>query len=217
MLSSDALLAAEPLIAALRTATVQLSIGAGAVLAVLSVIGTWHGVVASLRMQLEAPALKGLFGMLLLSILADRPLHAYALIDALQEAGRSQFEFSAQSVNPALHRLEHLGLVSSVMSVVNGRKRRTYSITPARPGTAERRLADVGRVQRDSRHAAGQRTDCRRMMGHARQQPTGKEDWTARAARVVETDSGHLSMATEALALCIFKGLFPGPRRIFRV
>jgi DNA-binding PadR family transcriptional regulator len=81
-------------------------------------------------MQVEAPALKGLFNMLLLSILADRPLHAYALIDALEQAGRGQFHFSAQAVYPALHRLEHLGVVSSSLSAFSGRTRRTYSITP---------------------------------------------------------------------------------------
>jgi PadR family transcriptional regulator PadR len=81
-------------------------------------------------MQVETPALQGLFYMLLLSVLADRPLHAYAIIDTLEQASRGQFQFSAQSVYPALHRLEHLGLVSSSMSVFSGRKRRTYNITP---------------------------------------------------------------------------------------
>jgi PadR family transcriptional regulator len=80
-------------------------------------------------MQIEAPALKGLFYMMLLSILADQPMHAYAITATLQQGGRGQFQISDQSVSPALHRLEHLGLVSSSVSVVDGRTRRTYSIT----------------------------------------------------------------------------------------
>ena len=68
--------------------------------------------------------------MLLLSILADRPLHAYAIIDVFKEASQGQFRVSEASVYPALHRLEHMGLASSSLTSVGGRMRRTYSITP---------------------------------------------------------------------------------------
>jgi PadR family transcriptional regulator len=82
-------------------------------------------------MQVETPALRNLFSMVLLSLLACRPLHAYAIIDTLRQGSRGQFKVSEQAVYPALHRLDHLGLVSSSLSMVNGRTRRTYSITPA--------------------------------------------------------------------------------------
>lgn len=86
--------------------------------------------VAFLRMQVEAPALKGFFRMLLLSVLVDRPLHGYAVIEALKQGSGGQFKISEQAVYPALHRLEHQGLVSSTLSGFDGRTRRTYSITP---------------------------------------------------------------------------------------
>lgn len=84
----------------------------------------------SLCMQVEAQALKGLFHMLLLATLVDSPLHAYAIQQALRRCG-GHFRVSDNSVYTGLHRLEHRGLVSSSLSVVNGRTRRTYSITPA--------------------------------------------------------------------------------------
>jgi DNA-binding PadR family transcriptional regulator len=68
--------------------------------------------------------------MLLLFVLADGPLHASAIIDALSEAGQGQFQVASAAVYPALHRLEHLGLVSSSLALFGGRTRRTYSITP---------------------------------------------------------------------------------------
>ncbi len=84
-----------------------------------------------MRMQVEAQALKGLLNMLLLSVLAERPQHAYAVRDALRQGGGGQFRVAESAVYSALHRLEHLGLVSSSLSLVDGRTRRTYSITPA--------------------------------------------------------------------------------------
>lgn len=81
-------------------------------------------------MQVEAQALKELLNMLLLAVLADRSLHGYAVVDALKQCGH-QFEIAERAVYPALHRLEHLGLVTSSWSVVGGRSRRTYGITTA--------------------------------------------------------------------------------------
>jgi DNA-binding PadR family transcriptional regulator len=83
-------------------------------------------------MKVEAPALRNLLSMLLLSVLAERSLHGYAITDALQQAGQGQFRINQGAVYPALQRLEHLGLVSSSMtlSLLDGRMRRIYSITP---------------------------------------------------------------------------------------
>jgi len=67
--------------------------------------------------------------MLLLAVLADRALHGYAIVEALRQSGSDRFEVSERAVYPALHRLEHQGLVTSSWAVVNGRSRRTYEIT----------------------------------------------------------------------------------------
>lgn len=82
-------------------------------------------------MQVEAKALKGLLHMLLLAVLAERPLHGWAIIDALKQAGGDQFAVAERAVYAALHRLEHLGLITSSTALVGGHTRRTYVLTPA--------------------------------------------------------------------------------------
>jgi hypothetical protein len=62
-------------------------------------------------MQMEAQALKGLFHMLLLSVLLDGQLHPWAIQQVLQEHAET-FTFGNDSVYTSLRRLEHKGLVS---------------------------------------------------------------------------------------------------------
>jgi PadR family transcriptional regulator, regulatory protein PadR len=81
-------------------------------------------------MQMEAQALKGLFHMLLLSVLLDGPLHPWAIQQVLQEHAET-FTFGNDSVYTSLRRLEHKGLVSSIKVPVSGRTRRVFEITPA--------------------------------------------------------------------------------------
>ena len=69
--------------------------------------------------------------MILLAVLAGRALHGYAVIAALRDGSGGRFELSEGAVYPALHRLEHLGLITSSWSVVDGRHRRVYRLTPA--------------------------------------------------------------------------------------
>lgn len=81
-------------------------------------------------MQVEAPALTNLLGMLLLAVLADRPLHGYAVVDALRLRGEGRFAVADHAVYPGLHRLEHFGFVRSTRSKVSNRTRVTYALTP---------------------------------------------------------------------------------------
>jgi len=79
----------------------------------------------------EAQALKGHLDTLLLAVLDSGPRHGYAVIEALREDSGGRFDLPTGTVYPALHRLEHAGLVTSTWSVVDGRRRRTYGLTPA--------------------------------------------------------------------------------------
>jgi PadR family transcriptional regulator PadR len=92
---------------------------------------------------MRAELLKGNLDLLLLSVLADSPLHGYAVIEELR--GRGGFELPEGTVYPALHRLEAGGLVGSRWSSESGRKRRVYSLTR----TGRRELAH----RRDEWHA----------------------------------------------------------------
>jgi PadR family transcriptional regulator PadR len=76
---------------------------------------------------MRAESLKGHLDLLLLAVLADRPVHGYAVIEALN--ARGGFELPEGTIYPALHRLERGGLLESRWSSESGRRRRVYSLT----------------------------------------------------------------------------------------
>ena len=84
---------------------------------------------------MRSQALKGHLDMLLLAVLDDGPKHGYAIVEALRERSAEVFDLPDGTVYPALHRLEEAGLITSQWDQVQGRRRRTYSIT--KKGTAQ--------------------------------------------------------------------------------
>jgi PadR family transcriptional regulator PadR len=80
-------------------------------------------------MREDAQALKGHLDMLLLATLADRPLHGYAIKEALREGSAGRFDLPTGTIYPALHRLEAEGLIEGSWSMVDGRRRRSYHLT----------------------------------------------------------------------------------------
>ncbi|MBA2460846.1 MAG: helix-turn-helix transcriptional regulator [Actinobacteria bacterium] len=76
---------------------------------------------------MAADLLRGQLDLLLLSVLADEPMHGYAAIEELRRRGG--FELPEGTVYPALHRLEAAGLLDSRWSTVSGRRRRVYALT----------------------------------------------------------------------------------------
>jgi PadR family transcriptional regulator PadR len=85
--------------------------------------------VVSLPMRAEV--LKGHLDAMLLATLAAGPRHGYAVKEALRVGSGGRFDLPTGTVYPALHRLERAGLIRGSWSVVNGRRRRSYQLTPA--------------------------------------------------------------------------------------
>jgi transcriptional regulator len=79
---------------------------------------------------MSAEQLKGHLDMLLLAVLADGPKHGYAVIAELHARSNQVLELPDGTVYPALHRLLRAGLLASDWTVVNGRRRRVYRLTP---------------------------------------------------------------------------------------
>jgi DNA-binding PadR family transcriptional regulator len=77
----------------------------------------------------DAQALKGHLDVLLLAALEDGPRHGYAVKEALREGSGGRFDLPTGTVYPALHRLEHAGLITGTWSIVDGRRRREYRLT----------------------------------------------------------------------------------------
>jgi PadR family transcriptional regulator len=75
------------------------------------------------------PMPSGQIDLLLLSIIAQRPAHGYAMIKELRLLSNGAFDLPEGSIYPALYRLEGQGLVSSREEQVDGRRRRIYRLT----------------------------------------------------------------------------------------
>ena len=65
----------------------------------------------------------------LAAVLADEPLHGYAVIEALRRRSEGAFELAEGTLYPVLHRLEADGLLASSWSEAAGRRRRVYRLT----------------------------------------------------------------------------------------
>lgn len=91
-------------------------------------------------MQRET-TLNGQLDLLVLAVVARRPLHGYAVLEALRTRSGGVFDLPEGSLYPALYRLEHAGFLKSDAKVVSGRTRRTYSITAPGRGALRTRHA----------------------------------------------------------------------------
>src|SRR5262245_3947051 len=78
-------------------------------------------------MRGESP--RGQLELMVLALLAERPLHGYAVISELRRRSHEVFELPEGTVYPVLHKLQQEGRISSSWSDVGGRGRRTYHIT----------------------------------------------------------------------------------------
>jgi transcriptional regulator len=78
---------------------------------------------------MRAEALKGHLDALVLAVLAAGPLHGYAIIEELKSRSGGALALPEGTVYPALHRLEHAGLLASDWSTAEGRRRRVYRLT----------------------------------------------------------------------------------------
>jgi DNA-binding PadR family transcriptional regulator len=78
---------------------------------------------------MRAETLKGHLDALILAVLAAGPLHGYAVIEELKARSGGALALPEGTVYPALHRLEHGGLLASEWSTGGGRRRRVYRLT----------------------------------------------------------------------------------------
>src|SRR5262245_38095570 len=75
-------------------------------------------------------AIRGYLDPVILAVLSAGPLHGYAVIEELKARSGGELDLPAGTVYPALHRLERRGLLRSSWTTVEGRRRRTYRLTP---------------------------------------------------------------------------------------
>jgi transcriptional regulator len=80
-------------------------------------------------MPVRAEELKGHLDALILAVVAQEPLHGYAIIEELKRRSGGALSLPEGTVYPALHRLERGGLLASSWSTAEGRRRRVYQLT----------------------------------------------------------------------------------------
>ena len=78
---------------------------------------------------MDAEALKGHLDLLLLATLQAQRAHGYAIAELLRQSSGGAFDLPEGTLYPALHRLEHAGLLTSKWSDESGRRRRVYQLT----------------------------------------------------------------------------------------
>ena len=71
----------------------------------------------------------GHLDLLLLAALRAEPTHGYGIIERVRLASGGRFDYPDGTIYPALHRLEHGGLLKSSWREVGGRRRRIYELT----------------------------------------------------------------------------------------
>ncbi len=78
---------------------------------------------------MRGDSLKGHLDAMLLAVVADGPVHGYAIGQRLALRSEGRFELAEGTIYPALHRLEGDGLLRSRWAVIEGRRRRQYELT----------------------------------------------------------------------------------------
>jgi PadR family transcriptional regulator, regulatory protein PadR len=74
--------------------------------------------------------LNGVPELLVLRLLAQRPMYGYQLVQAIKDASRSRFEFGEGCIYPILHRLQGQKDLLSKRESVDNRTRVVYHLTP---------------------------------------------------------------------------------------
>lgn len=80
-------------------------------------------------MELDKNLIGGSTRLLLLSLLSESDRYGYDIIRTLAERSQNVFAFKEGTLYPVLHKLEAEGCICSYEKVVDGRRRRYYSIT----------------------------------------------------------------------------------------
>jgi len=90
---------------------------------------------------------QGVLDLLLLKVLALEPLHLYAVAQRLRQMSREVVQVTQGTLYPALHRLEHRGLLAAEWRPSDtGRTSKFYRLTPKGRAALQRESASWQRL-----------------------------------------------------------------------
>ena len=97
-------------------------------------------------MDYDREFLTGTVGVLILSLLSERAMYGYEILQEAERRSASQFQMKEGTLYPALHQMERAGFLKAAWRESDsGRARKYYSLTPK-----GRRHADSKRRQWES-------------------------------------------------------------------
>ncbi|HET8549878.1 MAG TPA: PadR family transcriptional regulator [Bryobacteraceae bacterium] len=80
----------------------------------------------------EAELLQGTLDMLILKVVALRPVHGYAIVQRIRQISNDALQIRQGSLYPALYRLENKGWLKAEWQITEGgREAKFYSLTQA--------------------------------------------------------------------------------------
>lgn len=79
----------------------------------------------SLRDQIR----KGSTEVIILTLLAERPMYGYEMVQELERRSNGYFEMKEGLLYPTLHRMQQSGWLASSWQSVDGRRRKYYALT----------------------------------------------------------------------------------------
>ena len=95
---------------------------------------------------------RGVTELVLLSLLAQRDMYGYEMIETLRERSENVFELKAGTLYPLLHGLEQKDLLTVYEKPVGGKTRKYYSITKKGRGVLEEKQEEWGVYSRAVSH-----------------------------------------------------------------
>jgi PadR family transcriptional regulator, regulatory protein PadR len=102
-------------------------------------------------------AIRGHLDALLLAVIAEGPVHGYAIVERLRDRSGGRFDLPEGTVYPALHRLESDALLMSRWTTAAGRRRRQYELTDRGRAALGERSAEWRRFVAAVDHVLGGR------------------------------------------------------------
>lgn len=81
------------------------------------------------RRKTNPDFLTGVPEMVILQLVSQRPMHGYAIVQAIKVRSEQKLQFGEGSIYPILHRLETDKILKTRRVTVSGRERVVYAIT----------------------------------------------------------------------------------------
>ena len=99
--------------------------------------------------------LNGVPELLILRLVAERPMYGYEIVAAIRESTGEQLNFGEGIIYPILHALEDEGLLATRRTTFNGRPRVYYRLTRAGGKKLEHSTGEWMRVAQAVRRVLG--------------------------------------------------------------